>query len=207
MTTTSIINQDLVLLTLICLLYTILLISYYLQSKRIKFIHETIISTILGVFVGFVIRLVTTKTFQEGISFDSSYFFNLLLPPIIYHSGYNMKRSMFFYNFGTILMFALLGTFISTIIIGFMLYIAAFVCQLSLSFLDCIIVGSILSSTDPVTVLAIFQQLNVDPTLYSVILGESLLNDSVAIVLFGTLVGDMSQRLFKKIDTNCKGNV
>lgn len=45
------------------------------------------------------------------------------------------------------------------------------------------IFGSILSATDPVTILAIFQQLRVDPQLYSIISGESLLNDAVAIVL------------------------
>lgn len=47
--------------------------------------------------------------------------------------------------------------------------------------------GAILSSTDPVTVLAIFSQLKVDPKLYTIIFGESILNDSVAIVLFSTL--------------------
>ncbi|KAJ3038410.1 monovalent cation:H+ antiporter, CPA1 (nhx1), partial [Rhizophlyctis rosea] len=51
-------------------------------------------------------------------------------------------------------------------------------------FLDCIVFGSILSSTDPVTILAIFHQMKVDPKLYAIIFGESILNDSVAIVLF-----------------------
>ncbi|KAJ1536820.1 monovalent cation:H+ antiporter, CPA1 (nhx1) [Nowakowskiella sp. JEL0078] len=59
--------------------------------------------------------------------------------------------------------------------------------QSSLTFLDCLVFGAILSSTDPVTVLAIFHQNRVDPKLYSIIFGESLLNDSVAIVLFSTL--------------------
>ena len=47
--------------------------------------------------------------------------------------------------------------------------------------------GAILSSTDPVTILSIFHQLKVDPKLYAIIFGESILNDSVAIVLAGTL--------------------
>lgn len=45
------------------------------------------------------------------------------------------------------------------------------------------IFGAILSATDPVTILAIFNQLHVDPQLFSIISGESLLNDAVAIVL------------------------
>lgn len=54
---------------------------------------------------------------------------------------------------------------------------------ISISFLDSMIFGSILSATDPVTILAIFNQLHVDPQLFSIISGESLLNDAVAIVL------------------------
>jgi sodium/hydrogen exchanger-like protein 6/7 len=46
------------------------------------------------------------------------------------------------------------------------------------------IFGSVLSATDPVTILAIFNQLKVDPKLYSVIFGESILNDAVSIVMF-----------------------
>jgi sodium/hydrogen exchanger-like protein 6/7 len=58
---------------------------------------------------------------------------------------------------------------------------------LSLTIVECLIFGSTLSATDPVTILAIFNQLKVDPKLYSIIFGESLLNDAVAIVMFETL--------------------
>jgi sodium/hydrogen exchanger-like protein 6/7 len=56
--------------------------------------------------------------------------------------------------------------------------------SLDLSPLDCLIFGSALSATDPVTILAIFNQFKVDPKLYSVIFGESLLNDAVSIVMY-----------------------
>jgi sodium/hydrogen exchanger-like protein 6/7 len=48
---------------------------------------------------------------------------------------------------------------------------------------DSFSLGAIISATDPVTVLAVFQQLGVEPDLYAVIFGESMLNDAVAIVL------------------------
>lgn len=53
-----------------------------------------------------------------------------------------------------------------------------------LSLLECLTFGSTLSATDPVTILAIFQQYKVDPKLYSIIFGESLLNDAVSIVMY-----------------------
>ena len=44
--------------------------------------------------------------------------------------------------------------------------------------------GSLISATDPVTVLAIFHDLHVDVDLYSLVFGESVMNDAVAIVLY-----------------------
>lgn len=56
--------------------------------------------------------------------------------------------------------------------------------SLDLTLLECLAFGSTLSATDPVTILAIFQQYKVDPKLYTVIFGESLLNDAVSIVMY-----------------------
>lgn len=56
-----------------------------------------------------------------------------------------------------------------------------------LTLLECLIFGSTLSATDPVTILAIFNTYRVDPQLYSIIFGESILNDAVSIVMFETL--------------------
>jgi sodium/hydrogen exchanger-like protein 6/7 len=47
-------------------------------------------------------------------------------------------------------------------------------------------IGATLSATDPVTILAIFNTYKVEPKLYTIIFGESILNDAVAIVLFET---------------------
>ena len=45
-----------------------------------------------------------------------------------------------------------------------------------------------ISATDPVTVLAIFNDLNVDVNLYALVFGESVLNDAVAIVFVEVLM-------------------
>ena len=43
--------------------------------------------------------------------------------------------------------------------------------------------GSLISATDPVCTLALFQTMNVDQDLYAIVFGESVLNDAVSIVL------------------------
>lgn len=56
--------------------------------------------------------------------------------------------------------------------------------SLGFTLIECLIFGSTLSATDPVTILAIFNQYKVDPKLYTIIFGESLLNDAVSIVMY-----------------------
>lgn len=53
------------------------------------------------------------------------------------------------------------------------------------TFLDTLYFGALISSTDPLCVLAIFHDLHVDVNLYALVFGESVLNDAVAIVLSG----------------------
>ncbi|KAG2191083.1 hypothetical protein INT46_001943 [Mucor plumbeus] len=177
------------LLILMTLLIGALWTSYFLQLRKIRAIHETVISIMAGMIVGLVIKLAPGTIIQDMVKFKQGFFFNLLLPPIILNSGYELKRRNFFLNFGTILTFAMAGTFIAAVVTGVCTYLYAFLKPegISISFLDSMIFGSILSATDPVTILAIFNQLHVDPQLFSIISGESLLNDAVAIVLSDTL--------------------
>jgi solute carrier family 9 (sodium/hydrogen exchanger), member 6/7 len=179
-------NSSTAIFIMLSMLFFILITSYFLQRKKIRMVHETVVSIILGMIVGAIIRFTSDSGIIKMVTFDHHYFFNLLLPPIILNSGYDMHRQNFFKNFGAILIFALAGTVISSVVIGsiFYIFVALGMHELQMSFLDCVLMGSILSSTDPVTVLSLFQQLQVDEKLYAIIFGESLLNDSVAIVLF-----------------------
>ncbi|XP_033995941.1 sodium/hydrogen exchanger 6-like [Trematomus bernacchii] len=128
------------------------------------------------------------------VTFDPEVFFNILLPPIIFHAGYSLKRRHFFRNIGSILAYAFIGTVISCFVIGLIMYgIVSFmkvVGQLGgdFFFTDCLLFGAIVSATDPVTVLAIFNELKVDVDLYALLFGESVLNDAVAIVLSSSIV-------------------
>ncbi|KAG6336304.1 hypothetical protein ID866_2780 [Astraeus odoratus] len=174
-------------LFLVCLLLILSLwTSYYLQIRRIRAIHETLVSIFAGMFVGLVVRLAPGTMIREMLTFKHTLFFNLLLPPIILNSGYELKQENFFRNFGSILVFAFAGTTISAVGVGILVYIYSFLGleSLDVSLLECLIFGSTLSATDPVTILAIFNQYKVDPKLYTIIFGESLLNDAVSIVMY-----------------------
>uniref|UniRef100_A0A4W6DWZ5 Sodium/hydrogen exchanger n=1 Tax=Lates calcarifer TaxID=8187 RepID=A0A4W6DWZ5_LATCA len=128
------------------------------------------------------------------VTFDPEVFFNILLPPIIFHAGYSLKKRHFFRNLGSIITYAFLGTAISCFVIGNLMYgvvkLMQVVGQLTDKFYytDCLFFGAVISATDPVTVLAIFNELHADGDLYALLFGESVMNDAVAIVLSSSIV-------------------
>ncbi|KAL3047777.1 hypothetical protein OYC64_021866 [Pagothenia borchgrevinki] len=128
------------------------------------------------------------------VTFDPEVFFNILLPPIIFHAGYSLKKRHFFRNMGSIITYAFLGTAISCFVIGNLMYGVVKLMQVlgqltdKFYYTDCLFFGAIMSATDPVTVLAIFNDLHADGDLYALLFGESVMNDAVAIVLSSSIV-------------------
>ncbi|XP_029368020.1 sodium/hydrogen exchanger 6a isoform X2 [Echeneis naucrates] len=150
--------------------------------------------TLKGEISANAVNNVQDNEMLRKVTFDPEVFFNILLPPIIFHAGYSLKRRHFFRNMGSILAYAFLGTVISCFIIGLLMYgcvmLMKQVGQLDgdFFFTDCLFFGAIVSATDPVTVLAIFNELQVDVDLYALLFGESVLNDAVAVVLSSSIV-------------------
>lgn len=176
------------LFILLFLLISALWSSYYLTQKRIRAVHETVLSIFYGMVIGLVIRMTPGHYIQDTVTFNSSYFFNVLLPPIILNSGYELNQNNFFNNIVSILTFAIPGTFISAVVLGVIIFIwtSLGLESVNISFVDALSVGATLSATDPVTILSIFNAYQVDPKLYTIIFGESLLNDAISIVMFET---------------------
>jgi len=71
-----------------------------------------------GMCVGLLVRISPGTVVQDMISFKSTILLNVLLPPIILNSGYQLKQENFFRNFAVILTFAFAGTFVSAVVLG-----------------------------------------------------------------------------------------
>ena len=125
----------------------------------------------------------TSRLEQEAV-FNPELFFYMLLPPIIFFAGYDLKQKHFFRNLGSVMTFAFAGTTIACFTTGLIMYGFAYSAGLNFKFVDALLFGALISATDPVTVLAVFHELHVDAGLFSLTFGESVLNDAVAIVLY-----------------------
>lgn len=63
--------------------------------------------------------------FVSSMEFDPDIFYYVLLPIIIFESGYSMKKRGLFANLGTVLLYAIFGTLFSIVFVGVGLYYLA----------------------------------------------------------------------------------
>ena len=86
-----------------------------------------------------------------------------------------------------IFVFSTLGVLVSTFLVGtFMFYILQLF-GLEVNFIYCLLFGSLISPTDPIAVLGILKQAGAPKNLETKIVGESLFNDGVGVVVFLTI--------------------
>ena len=86
------------------------------------------------------------------------------------------------------MIFAFLGTFISICLIGLTFYVVhLFGLADSIGIKESLAFGSIISATDPVIIISVFKESTPDLNFYSILFGESILNDAFCIVFYDTV--------------------
>ncbi|CAG5124810.1 unnamed protein product, partial [Candidula unifasciata] len=163
---------------------------FHLYDKLPHIFPESCLLITLGILVGVTLYFTETASSQQ-YSLDANIFFLFLLPPIIYDAGYNMPNRAFFNNMGTILLLAVLNTLWNTFGIGAGLWTMCYLGWIDqkISIFNCLIFSALISAVDPVAVLAIFEEIQVNEILYILVFGESLLNDGVTVVLYRMMEG------------------
>ncbi|MGV6827814.1 MAG: cation:proton antiporter [Flavobacteriales bacterium] len=86
-----------------------------------------------------------------------------------------------------ILAFSTAGVLVSTFLVGISLFFVLKLMQLEIDFIYCLLFGALISPTDPIAVLGIMKKANVAKKLEVKIVGESLFNDGVGVVVFLTI--------------------
>ncbi len=116
--------------------------------------------------------------------------FHVLLPPLLFEAAFNLNAKEMKENLKPILTYAVFGVVIAVFTTGFFLQttLSIFSPNEAMPLIAALLFGAVISSTDPISVLAIFKQLGVPKRLSSIIEGESLLNDGVSVVVYGIVL-------------------
>jgi CPA1 family monovalent cation:H+ antiporter len=114
----------------------------------------------------------------------SNVFLYIFLPTLIFQVALSLDLRRMLDDWVPILTLAVLAVGVATVIVGFALYPLA-----TLPLTACLLIGAIVSTTDPSAVVSIFRATPAPQRLARIVEGESLLNDAAAIALFGLFLG------------------
>jgi len=135
--------------------------------------------------------LVFTEILPRQFGLDPALVLNLFLPILIFEAGINTDISRLRSTFKAIALLAGPGAIISAGIIAILLKFG-----LGLAWIPALLAGVILANTDTVSVLAVFKDIPVPSRLSTIVEGETLFNDAVALVLFNLILNAYSTGSF-----------
>ncbi|HBK65443.1 MAG TPA: sodium:proton antiporter, partial [Cyanobacteria bacterium UBA11166] len=127
--------------------------------------------------------LAITEILPHRFQLDSSLIFNLFLPILLFQAAMNTDISSLRSTIKPIALLAGPGVLICAGITSVLLRL-----ELGLDWIPAELVGVILSITDTALVIAVFKEISVPHRLVTLVEGESLINDDVALVLFSLIL-------------------
>ncbi|WP_411765984.1 cation:proton antiporter [Winogradskyella sp. A3E31] len=130
--------------------------------------------------------LLQEKAFITSIDFETV-LLDIMLSFLLFagalHTNFNQLRIQRW----PILVFATFGVLISTFLVGGIMYYVLSWLGLEIAFIYCLLFGALISPTDPIAVLGILKKAGAPKKLETKIVGESLFNDGVGVVVFLTI--------------------
>eukprot|EP01048_Picozoa_sp_COSAG05_P004657 COSAG05_NODE_259_length_12737_cov_42.436145_4_plen_468_part_00 len=185
-----------------------------LRKRGVLWLPGCVSTMLLGLALGSALHYgLDNPQLESLLEFDAALFVLILLPMIIFEAGYSLDKRGFFTHIRTIATLAVFGTLICALLLAPVIFLVAsasfgsveeaavrgqrveadgsisrplFSLVTPFSYAESLAYAALLSAIDPVATIAIFRSLGVARSTSIILLGESLLNDAVAIVLYRT---------------------
>ena len=124
----------------------------------------------------------------------AAYLLDGVLCFMLFAGASRVSVTKFSQNIRPISLLALLGTVVSSAVYGLLFFLAASALHMDMSLWTCILLGCIVSPTDPIAATGILNKLGMSKNVTSVIECESLFNDGTGVALFLFVKGILSQK-------------
>ena len=142
---------------------------------------------IIGLILGFVGGGLPGIEAFANFQLSPNVILFLFLPPLIFESALTLDARWLLRNITPVLTLVTVGILLVTVIISSLM-----VWLTPLGWRESLLFGALISATDPVAVIALFNSLGVPKQLVILVEGESLLNDATAIVVFNLVLAGAS---------------
>lgn len=149
-------------------------------AKLITPLPYTIFLTLVGLGIG----VLHIGPDLEETGFGHELIFFVFLPPLLFQGALHMELNRLLRHLVPIVCFAVPGVIVSTLLVGGLVWWQGGIASVMIALLF----GSLISPTDPVSVLALFKQAKAPEDLKTLVEGESLFNDATGVVLFTILL-------------------
>ncbi len=156
-------------------------------------IPYTILLALVGIAIGIathipkaylqggVVHDIITTLRHFGLSAESLLY--IFLPALLFDAALNVDVRQLGDEVAPVLLLAVVGVVVCTLVVGFALWPIA-----PVGVLACIVLGAIIATTDPSAVVAIFRDIGAPRRLSTLVQGESLFNDAAAIAIYSLAV-------------------
>ncbi|PKP84289.1 MAG: sodium:proton antiporter [Alphaproteobacteria bacterium HGW-Alphaproteobacteria-2] len=185
--------MDIVVLTAIVAGLFLVIAAAEPLAERLRLPYSVILAglgVLIAVAATFFLRTELTDALNPvaeailGLPIRSNVFLYVFLPTLLFQATLGMNLRRMLDDWVPILVLAVVAVVAATLAVGYALAAAS-----ALPLAVCLLIGAIVSTTDPSAVIGIFRALAAPRRLARIIEGESLLNDAAAIALFGLFMG------------------
>ncbi|AZB17647.1 sodium:proton antiporter [Chryseobacterium indologenes] len=167
----------------------------YLNIKFLK-LPSGISLMMMGVFAaaGVIVTGYFSSGFTEMIREKlalidfSEFLLGILLSFLLFAGSLHVSIPELKKSAKSIISFATIGTLISTLVVGYSLFYLLSAFHQDIPLIYCLLFGALISPTDPIAVMGILKKTNLSKNIETNIVGESLFNDGIGVVIFVTIL-------------------
>ncbi len=160
--------------TIVILLVVTLIVA--LASRRLRLPY-----TLLLVLVGFVFGFLPILT---QVHLDPNVVLFLFLPALLFEGAWNIEVAQLVADWLPVVLLAIPGLALSLVLVAAVVHWG-----IGLPWLLTLLLGAMVSPTDPIAVLSLLRQLGMADRLRTIVEGESLFNDGVGAAAYGLVLG------------------
>ncbi len=173
------------LLIVITSVFGFINVRFFKLPETIGLMIMSVLFSLLLILAGLIYPEVTNLATKLIGKIDfSNILLNMMLSLFLFAGALHIDLSLLKKHWRSIGVFSIIGVIISTVLVGSLLFLFFKLINIPVNYIHCLLFGALISPTDPIAVLGILTKAKVPKDVEINIVGESLFNDGIGVVIF-----------------------